>query len=162
MGKTDHTQDHDLDQVDRAILRILQEDAMVPNARLAERLSLSLTPCWRRLKRLEQEGYIDGYRAILNRRKLGLGVMVFVQLTFAIHSDDSSGRFEEAILQVPEVLFCYKVTGTADYLLQIVAQDLDAYGEFVEKVLRKIPGVTTIQSSVTLRQVKASTQLPVD
>lgn len=151
----------DLDDVDRSILRILQEDGNLSNAKLAERLSLSVTPCWRRLHRLEEEGFIDGYQANLNRRKLGYGVLAFVQLGFGIHTDDSPNRFEKAILAHQEVLSCHKITGAADYMLQVVAQDLDAYGEFVERVLRILPGVTSIHSSLALREVKSSNRLPV-
>ena len=89
-----------LDETDRTILRLLQEDGTLSNAKLAERLSLSVTPCWRRIRRLEEEGFIDGYQANLNRRKLGFGVLAFVQLSFDIHTDDSANRFEKAVLSV--------------------------------------------------------------
>ncbi len=151
----------DLDDIDRTILRLLQEDGTLSNAALAERLSLSVTPCWRRLHRLEQEGFIDGYQANLNRRKLGYGVLAFVQLGFGVHTDDAPNRFEEAILVHPEVQSCHKVTGSADYLLQVVAEDLDSYAEFLEQVLRKMPGVTSIHSSLALREIKSSSRLPV-
>lgn len=150
-----------LDEIDRTILRLLQEDGTLSNAKLAERLSLSVTPCWRRIRRLEQEGFIDGYQANLNRRKLGFGVLAFVQLSFDIHTDDSASRFEKAVLSYPEVLSCHKITGKADYLLQVVSGDLDSYGEFVEQVLRVIPGVTSIHSSLALREIKSSSRLPV-
>lgn len=151
----------DLDDVDRTILRLLQDDGSLSNAKLAESLSLSVTPCWRRLHRLEEEGFIDGYQANLNRRKLGYGVLAFVQLGFGVHTDDSPNRFEKAILAHQEVLSCHKITGAADYMLQVVAQDLDSYGEFVERVLRILPGVTSIHSSLALREVKSSSRLPV-
>ncbi|MDP3841677.1 MAG: Lrp/AsnC family transcriptional regulator [Oxalobacteraceae bacterium] len=150
-----------LDEIDRTILRLLQEDGTLSNAKLAERLSLSVTPCWRRIRRLEEEGFIDGYQANLNRRKLGFGVLAFVQLSFDIHTDDSANRFEKAVLSYPEVLSCHKITGKADYLLQVVSGDLDSYGEFVEMVLRVMPGVTSIHSSLALREIKSSSRLPV-
>lgn len=150
-----------LDEIDRTILRLLQEDGTLSNAKLAERLSLSVTPCWRRIRKLEEEGYIDGYQANLNRRKLGFGVLAFVQLCFDIHTDDSANRFEKAVLTYPEVLSCHKITGKADYLLQVVSEDLDSYGEFVEQVLRIMPGVTSIHSSLALREIKSSSRLPV-
>ena len=150
-----------LDEIDRTILRLLQEDGTLSNAKLAERLSLSVTPCWRRIRRLEEEGYINGYQANLNRRKLGFGVLAFVQLCFDIHTDDSANRFEKAVLTYPEVLSCHKITGKADYLLQVVSEDLDSYGEFVEQVLRIMPGVTSIHSSLALREIKSSSRLPV-
>ncbi|MFZ6653751.1 Lrp/AsnC family transcriptional regulator [Undibacterium sp. TJN19] len=150
-----------LDDVDLNILRQLQADGSLSNAKLAERLSLSVTPCWRRIRRLEEEGFIEGYQANLNRRKLGFDVLAFVHLCFDIHTDDSADRFEEAVLTYPEVLSCHKITGKADYLLQVVAEDLDRYGEFVEHILRRLPGVTSIHSSLTLREIKSSSRLPV-
>lgn len=150
-----------LDETDRTILRLLQEDGTLSNAKLAERLALSVTPCWRRIRRLEEEGFIDGYQANLNRRKLGFGVLAFVQLSFDIHTDDSANRFEKAVLTYPEVQSCHKITGKADYLLQVVSGDLDSYGEFVEQVLRMMPGVTSIHSSLALREIKSTSRLPV-
>ena len=149
------------DEVDRSILRLVQQDGRMSNARLAEALSLSETPCWRRLKRLEAEGYVEGYQANLNRRRMGFGVLALVQISFGNHASDAPARFEEAVQAIPEVLSCHNVTGEADYFLQIVAQDLDAYGRFVSEVLRGMPGITSIRSSLSLREVKASTRLPV-
>lgn len=128
---------------------------------LAEQVSLSVTPCWRRLKRLEEDGFITGYQANLDRRKLGLDVLAFVQLSFGVATDNSVKRFEDVMQLHPQVLSCHKVTGQTDYLLQVVAQDLDAYSDFVEKVLRTIPGISLIHSSLALREIKASSQLPV-
>ena len=151
----------DLDATDLTILRVLQQDGALSNPKLAERLSLSVTPCWRRLKRLEREGYIKDYQSNLDRRKLGYDVLAFVRLSFAIHTDDAPNRFELAIQARPEVLSCHKITGDADYLLQVVTPSLDAYSDFVERVLRQTPGVHAIHSSLALREVKASSRLPV-
>lgn len=150
-----------LDAIDRKMLQLLQQDAGLSNAALGERLSLSVTPCWRRRKRLEDEGYIRDYQANLNRRMLGFDVLAFVHVRFDMHGDDAPDRFEEAMRALPQVLACHKITGDADYLIQIVATDLDGYGEFVERVLRKQPGIASIQSSLALREVKASNRLPV-
>ncbi|MDR7380019.1 DNA-binding Lrp family transcriptional regulator [Rhodoferax ferrireducens] len=152
---------HALDAIDRTILRLLQADSSLSTPQLAEQVALSVTPCWRRLKRLEEQGFITGYQAQLNRRKLGLDILAFVQLTFGVVTDKSIQRFEETILQRPEVLSCHKVTGQADYLLQVVAPSLDAYSDFVETVLRGTPGISLIHSSLALREIKASSQLPV-
>ncbi|BAK76873.1 transcriptional regulator, AsnC family [Pseudogulbenkiania sp. NH8B] len=152
---------HELDTTDRTILRLLQQDGALSNPKLAEQLSLSVTPCWRRLKRLEDEGYIKDYQANLDRRKLGYDVLAFVSVSFAVHADEAPNRFEEAIRDRPEVLACHKITGAADYLLQVVAENLDGYSDFVENVLRKMPGVHSIQSSLALREVKSSSRLPV-
>lgn len=152
----------DLDKTDQAILRNLQQDGRLTNAKLATRLSLSETPCWRRLKRLEQEGYIDGYQANLDRRKLGFGVMAFVQLSCTHHDPQSTRAFEEAINASANVLSCHNTTGEADFMLQVVAKDLDDYSEFVENVLRKLPGISAIRSNLSLREVKSSNRLPLD
>jgi DNA-binding Lrp family transcriptional regulator len=150
-----------LDATDLALLALVQQDGRLSNAKLAEALALSETPCWRRLKRLEAQGVIDGYQANLNRRRLGFGVLALVQLCFANHADEAPAQFEALVQHIPEVLSCHNVTGEADYFLQVVAKDLDAYGRFVSEVLRKLPGVTSIRSSLSLREVKASTRLPV-
>lgn len=151
----------DLDDVDLTILRLLQQDGTLSNPQLAEHVALSVTPCWRRLKRLEQDGFITGYQANLNRRKLGLDVLAFVQLSFLVVTDVSIKHFEDVIRARPEVLSCHKVTGQADYLLQVVAKDLDAYSDFVENVLRVIPGISMIHSSLAMREIKASNRFPV-
>ncbi len=152
---------NELDDVDRAILRILQEDGRISNAKLAERLSLSETPCWRRLKGLEAKGYIDGYQANLNRLKLGYGVLAFVQLSVSMHTDEATARFERTILACPEVIAFHNITGQADFLLQVVAPDLDAYGLFIDQVLRKLPEIRVIQSSFSLREIKSTKCLPI-
>lgn len=151
----------ELDGVDRAMLRLLQEDGALSNATLGEKLSLSVTPCWRRRKRLEDERVITGYQANLDRRALGMNVFAFVQVSFNTHSDQDPDHFEEVMRRHDEVTSCHKITGAADYLLQVVAADLDAYAEFVERVLRKQAGVSSIQSSLALREVKFSSRVPV-
>ncbi len=152
----------ELDTTDYALLALVQEDGRISNVKVAEALSLSETPCWRRLKRLEDRGYIDGYQANLNRHRLGFGVLALVQICFANHTDDAPSQFEKSVQSIPEILSCHNVTGEADYFLQIVAQDLVAYERFLRKVLRNLPGVTSIQSSISLREVKHSTRLPLD
>lgn len=151
----------ELDGVDRAMLRLLQEDGALSNATLGEKLSLSVTPCWRRRKRLEDERVITGYQANLDRRALGMNVFAFVQVTFNMHSGQDSDHFEDVMRRHDEVTSCHKITGAADYMLQVVAADLDAYAEFVERVLRKQAGVSSIQSSLALREVKFSSRVPV-
>lgn len=151
----------ELDAVDKAMIRLLQEDGALSNAALGEKLSLSVTPCWRRRKRLEDEGVITGYQANVDRRSLGMDVFAFVLVTFNMHSDKAADNFEAVIKNRAEVLACHKITGTADYLLQVVATDLDSYGEFVERVLRHQMGISSIQSSLALREVKFSPRIPV-
>jgi DNA-binding Lrp family transcriptional regulator len=151
----------ELDATDRQMLRLLQNDGGLSNAALGEQLSLSVTPCWRRRKHLEEQGAIKDYQANLDRRILGFDVLAFVQVRFGAHADDAPDRFEEAIKDVPEVLMCHKVTGDADYMLQVLATDLDSYGEFVERVLRRQQGIVSIQSSLALREVKSTSRVPV-
>ncbi|MFM0223056.1 Lrp/AsnC family transcriptional regulator [Paraburkholderia dipogonis] len=151
----------EMDAVDRSMLRLLQDDGAVSNAALGEKLSLSVTPCWRRRKHLEDEGVITGYQANVDRRAVGLNLLAFVHLRFNVHSDKTADNFEAVIRSRPEVLSCHKITGDADYILQVVAADLDAYGEFVERVLRRQPGIASIQSSLALREVKSSSRVPI-
>lgn len=160
MGKD--SLNYELDKTDYALLELVQNDGRISNVRVAEKLSMSETPCWRRLKRLEENGYVVGYQANLNRQQLGLGVLALVQICFANHSDDAPSQFEAAVLDIPEILSCHNVTGEADYILQIVAKNLAAYERFLRKVLRKLPGVTSIRSSLSLREVKNSTRFPVN
>jgi DNA-binding Lrp family transcriptional regulator len=150
-----------LDDVDLSILALLQADASISNAQLSERLSISLTPCWRRRKRMEEEGVIKDYQANLDRRMLGLDIMAFVHIRFTTHTDHTPEDFEAVIMQLPEVLSCHKITGDADYLLQVLAQDLDSYSDFVEGVLRRQLGIASIQSSLALREVKATSRIAI-
>jgi DNA-binding Lrp family transcriptional regulator len=104
---------------------------------------------------------ITGYQANIDRRAVGLNLLAFVHLRFNVHSDKTADNFEAVIRGRPEVLSCHKITGDADYILQVVAADLDAYGEFVERVLRRQPGIASIQSSLALREVKFSSRVPI-
>ncbi|SAL75252.1 AsnC family transcriptional regulator [Caballeronia peredens] len=150
-----------MDSIDRSMLRLLQDDATLSNAALGEKLSLSVTPCWRRRKHLEDQGVVTGYQANIDRRAIGLDLLAFVHIRINIHSDKTADNFEAVVRSRPEVLSCHKVTGDADYILQVVASDLDAYGDFIERVLRKQTGVASIQSSVALREVKFSSKFPI-
>jgi Lrp/AsnC family leucine-responsive transcriptional regulator len=150
----------DLDKIDRAILIALQADGRATNASLAERVGLSETPCARRLKRLEADGYIEGYRAVLSRSALDLGLVAFVQVRFSVHDRKLSDRFEREIQAIPRIVSCHNVSGTADFLLQVVARDLDDYGTFMRDVLRVLPGVSAVESMLSLREVKRNAGLP--
>ncbi len=151
-----------LDAVNAQILNLLQNDGRMTNAKMAEHLSMSETPCWRRLKRLEESGFIDGYQANLNRRKLGLGVMAFVQLSCSEHDQASTAEFQRIIEATPSILACHNTTGEDDFLLIVVARDLDDYSSFVESTLRRLPGVTSIRSNLSLKEMKSSSKLPVE
>jgi DNA-binding Lrp family transcriptional regulator len=150
-----------IDAVNAKMLSLLQADGRMSNAKLAECLSMSETPCWRRLRHLEEAGVIEGYQARLNRRKLGLGVMAFVQLRCSEHDPASMAEFQRIIAASPNILACHNTTGADDFLLIAVARDLDDYSAFVESTLRLLPGVTGIRSNLSLREMKSSSTLPV-
>ena len=150
----------DLDKTDRAILAALQKDGRMSNAKLAELVGLSETPCARRLKRLENEGYIGHYRAVLARPALGFGVVAFVLVRFAVHDKNLAHRFEREVQAIPRIIACHNVSGSADYILQVVARDLDDYGTFMRDQMRSLPGVTSVESALSLREVKADSGLP--
>ena len=150
-----------LDETDLAILELLQEDASISNAELSERLSLSLTPCWRRRKRMEEAGVIKGYQANLDRRMLGLDIMAFVHIRFSTHADHAPDAFEAVIAQLPQVVACHMITGDADYVLQVLAEDLDSYSDFIEQVLRRQVGIASIQSSLALREIKTGSRIAI-
>jgi len=149
-----------LDKTDYALLAYLQHDGRATNVQLADHLNLSETPCWRRLKRLEAEGIIDGYQANLNRGKLGFDIMAFVQVVFSVHTDDLPEKFEQTVQGIPEILSCYNVTGEADYILVVVAKDLAAYEKLLRTTIRKMPGVTSLKTMLSLREIKGTTALP--
>ncbi len=150
----------EMDATDIALLNLVQEDGRIANSKVADTLNLSEAPCLRRRKRLEEKGFIVDYQANLARERLGFGVLALVQICFANHTGEAPELFEEEIQNIPEILSCHNVTGEADYILQIVAQDLASYETFLRTVLRKLPGVTSIRSSLSLREVKSSSRLP--
>lgn len=149
-----------LDQIDRRLLEEVQRDARLTTAELASRVSLSTSPCWRRLKRLESDGVIRGYHAQLDAGRLGWGVTAFVHVMLENHSAELGEQFERAILGVPEVVACHNVSGQYDYLLQVVARDLRSFGEFARSAIRTLPGVKEMNSSFSLRDVKPGMALP--
>lgn len=149
----------ELDAIDRKILKILQDDGRLSNAELAERVSLSASPCWKRLRRLESSGVIRGYQAVLDRRALGLGVVAFVSISLDNHTEKACRAFEAGVLAMPEVIACHNTTGQHDYLLQILAQDFDTYSEFVLNRLRTLPSVKEILSTLSMRELKSLSKL---
>ena len=152
--------DDPLDPADLRILTVLQDEGRIANVDLAERVGLSPSPCLRRTKQLEAEGTIRGYAALLDRKRLGFGVEAFVQVSLERHQDRYDKAFREAVLSHPEIVGCYVMTGEMDYLLHVLARDLEAYGRFTLDVLLKMPGVKDVKSSLALEVVKDSTALP--
>jgi|SRR5215813_2523317 len=148
-----------LDEIDRHILEVLQVDGRLTNLELAERVGLSPSPCLRRLRRLEQQGIIEGYSARLNRERLGLGVTAFVSVNIERHHDADAEGFMKAIRRIPEVVSCYVTSGESDFLLQIFVPDLEAYRKFAMEKLIRVSGVKDIRSSFVIQTVKESAPL---
>mgnify|MGYP001252285755 CR=1 FL=1 len=149
-----------LDRYDIAILRELQRDARLSNAELAARIGLSAAPTWRRVKWLEQQGYITGYRAELDRRKIGLGVLAFVRVDAERNNAEATRALEDAIRALPEVIACHYISGTGTFELQMMCTDLDAYSRWSIDTLLKLPYVKDIHTSFSLGEVKSGAALP--
>ena len=149
-----------LDKFDLAILNELQADARLTNAELASRVGLSAAPCWRRVRSLEVNGFIKGYRAEIDRQKIGLGVLAFVRLDAERNTGDATRALEEAIQQLPEIISCHYISGTGTFELQVVAQDLDSFSRFALQSLINLPNVKDLHTSFSLGEVKASSTLP--
>ena len=149
-----------LDKFDWAIMHELQNDARLTNAELAQRVGLSAAPCWRRVRALEESGYITGYHATLDRHKLGLGVLAFVRVDAAQNTADITLRMEESIRLLPEVTSCHYISGAGTFELQVVAKDLDSFSTFIRNVLLRLPNVKDVHTTFSLGEVKSSSALP--
>lgn len=152
----------ELDFIDRTLLSLLQRELVQPIAKLAAAVGLTTSPCWRRVQRLEKLGVIKERVALLDRRKLGLNLEVFVEVRFSRDELDSLQNFEEAIRAAPEVLECFMLMGQVDFLLRVITRDVDAYERFLRQKLAILPGVRDIKSSIALSTVKSTTILPLD
>lgn len=150
-----------LDATDRRLLDVLQKAARTSNADLAERVNLSQSACHRRVQRLEKEGYIRDYVALVEPRMVNRRTTVFVEITLSGQADEVLDAFERAVARVPDVLECHLMAGTADYLLKVVAADTEDFARIHRKHLATLPGVQTMQSSFALRTVRQTTALPV-
>jgi len=150
-----------LSLTDMKILKILQDDARVTNQELAEKINLSASPCWRKVRKLEEDEVIQGYRAVLDRKKIGLGVMVFVRVAIDSHSEAEARKFEEEVTALEDVVACYSIGGDADFLLQVVASDLDSYADFAMSVVRRLPGIKEMQSMFVLKEIKPLATYPI-
>ena len=143
-----------LDKFDLAILNELQSDGRLSNAELCVRVGLSAAPCWRRVRALEESGFIKGYRAEIDRQKIGLGVLAFVRLDADRNSGDVLQALEEAIRTLPEVVSCHYISGTGTFELQVVSRDLDSFSQFAREVLINLPSVKDLLKwTPNLRQV---------
>lgn len=150
----------ELDAYDRRILELLQEDASLSSAQIAERVGLSQSPCWRRIQRLKEEGVIRGQVTLLDRKKVGLNTQIFAEVKLNAHGRSNFARFTEAIREFPEVLECYVLMGSVDFLLRIVTPDIEAYERFFFEKLSNVPGIQEVNSIVALSEIKSTTSLP--
>ena len=150
-----------LDSMDRRLLSALQKKGRISNADLADEVNLSARACHRRVQRLEADGYIQGYVALLDPRKMGVPAMVFVEITLSTQADEVLEAFETAVSRIPDVLECHLTAGKADYILKIVAEDTEDFARIHRQYLTRLPGVAQMQSSFTLRTVFRTTALPV-
>ncbi|WP_274426487.1 Lrp/AsnC family transcriptional regulator [Chelativorans sp. YIM 93263] len=152
----------DLDAIDRKILAALQRNGRLSNVELAEEVGLSPSPCLRRVRLLENAGIISGYHAALDRGNLGLGLTIFVGVKVERHHEQAATAFREAVTALPEVISCHLVSGEADFLLQVVVQDLKAYERLLLSTLLRLPGVSDIRSNFAIQTVKDQASLPLD
>jgi len=149
-----------LDVIDCKILALLQEDGRLSLAALAEKVGLSPSPCLRRVRMMEKAGIIARYVAVLNQREVGLPVSVFISIKLESQREEALTKFGRAIARWPEVLECYLMTGPRDYLLRVVVADLAAYEQFLKTKLTRLDGISSIESSFALEQVKYTNVLP--
>jgi Lrp/AsnC family transcriptional regulator, leucine-responsive regulatory protein len=149
-----------LDAIDHRIVAALQADGRLSNVDLADKVGLSPSPCLRRVKRLEREGYIEGYRAALRRERVGLSFSVFVGVKIEGHANERALLFEKAVAAMPEVIACHMIAGEADYLLEVVVPDLEGYQQFLVGKLLNLPMVREVRSNIAIQTVKAGAPLP--
>ncbi|HZV55629.1 MAG TPA: Lrp/AsnC family transcriptional regulator [Rhodocyclaceae bacterium] len=152
----------EIDRYDRQILAALQEDGRISNQDLAERIGLSPSPCLRRVRALEEGGFVVGYRALVDPKALGLTLMALIHISMDQHTPERFDAFEKAVREIPEVLECLLITGQdADYQLKVVVKDMDAYQELLLNRITRIKGVTGVHSSFVLRRVVDKSAVPV-
>ena len=151
-----------LDRYDIAILQALQRDGRLSNTELATRIGISAAPTWRRVRRLEVQGYITGYRAEIDRRKIGLGVLAFVRLDADRNTASSTRELEDAIRRIPEVIACHYISGSGTFELQVMTTDLDAFSKLSLDTLLNLPHVKDLHTSFSLGEVKAGGALPLN
>ncbi|MBI3675862.1 MAG: Lrp/AsnC family transcriptional regulator [Proteobacteria bacterium] len=150
-----------IDLLDRKILNLLQKDATLTVAELGERIGLSATPCWKRVKRLEDEGYIERRVALVNRAKIGMNVTVFVSIRTNQHDEVWLAEFAKATASLPEIVELYRMSGDVDYLMKVVVPDIDGYDRFYKKMIKAVK-LTDVSSTFAMEQIKFSTEMPLE
>ena len=148
------------DRIDQRILDALQADGRLSNVDLAERVGLSPSPCLRRVKQLEDAGMIDGYRAVLNRKAVGLGLTVFVEMKVGKHSRDNAAMLQDALMAIPEVVSCHMVSGVSDFLAEVVVPDLEAYERLMTDKILTLATIEDVRSNFAIRTIKTNGALP--
>ncbi|SNY93878.1 DNA-binding transcriptional regulator, Lrp family [Cohaesibacter sp. ES.047] len=151
-----------LDPIDRRILNNLQTEGRLTNQALSEQVGLSTTPCWRKVRQLEESGVIEGYSARLNRRAVGLGVLAFIRVKIDSHDREESEQFAEQVQTLKMVIACYSLAGDADFLLQVVAKDLDDYADFAMNEIRRLPRIKEMQTTMVLKEIKPFSGYPLE
>ena len=151
-----------LDGIDRKILELLQSHPELSVCEVSERVGLSQTPCWRRIKKMEADGVIRERAVLLDSACLGLGVNVFASLKLRQHDEGTLDAFESAAKCRPEIVECFSMSGESDYILRVVIRSIDAYEQFLKKVLLHLPGVASVNSSFALKCIKLTTRLPIE
>lgn len=147
---------------DIKILKQLQHAGRMTNQELADKVGMATSPCWRRVKQLEDSGIITGYQANVDRRKIGLGILAFIRVKIDSHSEEEAKLFEKQVGALKPVIACYAVAGDADFLLQVVAEDLDSFSTFAMSVIRRLSGIKEMQTTIVLREVKPLVSLPLE
>ena len=151
-----------LDKTDKSLLVLLQENAKYTNKELAAKLNLTATPIFERVKRLKQDGYIKNYKAVIDRKKIGLSLITFCNVSLKNHETSMIAKFEKDIFQFTEVIECYHIAGMYDYLIKVMVKDMDEYQEFVAKKLASLENLGQVQSSFVMTEVKTNSNLPVE
>ncbi len=149
-----------IDRIDLRILGVMQQDGSLSTAEIAERVGLSQSPCWRRIQRLKNDGYIKGIVAIIDRHKLGLNMQIFAQVKMGTLTDAQREKFLRSINEMPEIQECYSLFGEMDVILKVLSPDVNWYQEFVFNTIMKQPSVKEVQSLMTLSEIKCTTSVP--
>jgi len=152
----------DLDKIDKKILSLLQRDASLNAADIAERINLSQSPCWRRINRLQEQGYIRKRVALLDAEKLGMDLVVFITVSLSAHGRQSLETFEDHIRQYPEVTECYTITGGMDYMIKTQTRDMHHFEQFIRHELAKMESVRELHSYVAVTEIKQTTEIDLD
>lgn len=151
-----------LDKLDKQILKLLQKDCSLNTKQIADKVGLTITPTYERIKRMEKTGVIENYVALLNKEKIGKSLMIFCNVSLQLHSKPLLKRFEQTVVKFDEVMECYHTAGTFDYLLKIVATDMNNYQDFITNKLAALENISHVQSSFVMTEVKYKTEIRLD